>query len=188
MEKECEFNGVQFVNRLCTATNKNQKQLADELHVSESTITNWKKKNIIPKTEQLLAIYETYGLSADFLLGLEHVKTTSAPTTAHHTFKELLREIMLYDVFTEEKPTHEYPVRIEWTRDISLFEDDIELYGAAIDVAVHFCLDKGKTIYPPNIESAIDQYNKMRPVLSMDALKDRAALLIDDVLNRLPYD
>lgn len=46
--------------------------LGKALKVSNSTITRWENGNIIPSIEHLYNIAKFFGVSADYLLGLEN--------------------------------------------------------------------------------------------------------------------
>lgn len=46
-------------------------KLGEILNVSNSTITRWENGNIIPSIENLYNIAVYFGVSADYLLGLE---------------------------------------------------------------------------------------------------------------------
>lgn len=47
-----------------------QKKLADTLHVSKQTVSNWENDNIAPSVEMLIKIAAFFHVSTDFLLGL----------------------------------------------------------------------------------------------------------------------
>ncbi len=49
-----------------------QKELANNLHVSKQTISNWENGNIAPSVEMLIKIAKFFHVSTDFLLGLNH--------------------------------------------------------------------------------------------------------------------
>ena len=47
-----------------------QEDLANKLHVTKSTISNWEQEKCVPPHELLVQICRLYGVSADFLLGV----------------------------------------------------------------------------------------------------------------------
>lgn len=62
----CErFKELRQSNKLSTI------KLGELLNVSNSTITRWENGNIIPSIENLYNICKYFGVSADYLIGLE---------------------------------------------------------------------------------------------------------------------
>lgn len=59
------------IKRLRNAYNLSQKKLADTLHVSKQTVSNWENGNIAPSVEMLMKIAAFFRVSTDFLLGLD---------------------------------------------------------------------------------------------------------------------
>ena len=53
------------------AHNLNQVQLADELHVSKQSVSNWENTSIMPSIEILLKISRYFRVSTDYLLELD---------------------------------------------------------------------------------------------------------------------
>ena len=51
--------------------NLNQVQLADELHVSKQSVSNWENNSIMPSIEILLKISRYFRVSTDYLLELD---------------------------------------------------------------------------------------------------------------------
>jgi len=51
-----------------------QQQLADQLGVSQRVITYWERKHVALKPEQLSALADALGVSADFLLSRDKAK------------------------------------------------------------------------------------------------------------------
>ena len=49
--------------------NDTQATLAEKLVVSKTTVSNWEQGKCEPKYEQLCAICDLYGVSADYLIG-----------------------------------------------------------------------------------------------------------------------
>ena len=52
--------------------NLSQVQLAQALHVSKQSVSNWENNNILPSIEVLLQIAAYFSVSTDYLLGLDH--------------------------------------------------------------------------------------------------------------------
>ena len=53
------------------AHNLNQVQLAEELHVSKQSVSNWENNSIMPSIEILLKISKFFRVSTDYLLELD---------------------------------------------------------------------------------------------------------------------
>ena len=50
----------------------NQVELAQKLNVTKQTVSNWENDNIQPSIEMLVRLSSIFGVSTDFLLGLEN--------------------------------------------------------------------------------------------------------------------
>lgn len=48
-----------------------QVQLAESLHVSKQSVSNWENGNILPSIEMLMKLAQHFSVSTDYLLGLE---------------------------------------------------------------------------------------------------------------------
>lgn len=53
------------------AVNLSQVQLAEKLHVSKQSVSNWENGNILPSIEMLVKIARVFSVSTDYLLGLD---------------------------------------------------------------------------------------------------------------------
>lgn len=62
------------IKQLRIARNISQTELANRLTVSKQTVSNWENNNIQPSVEMLLSIARFFGVSCDFLLGLDNCK------------------------------------------------------------------------------------------------------------------
>ena len=49
-----------------------QRQLAEQLHVSIGTISNYENNNHLPDVEKMIDLASLFGVSTDYLLGLCH--------------------------------------------------------------------------------------------------------------------
>lgn len=49
-----------------------QVQLANVLHVSKQSVSNWENNNILPSVEMLVTMAHFFSVSTDYLLELEH--------------------------------------------------------------------------------------------------------------------
>ena len=58
---------------LRTAFGWSQVQMAQKLNISKQTVSNWENDNIQPSIEMLLRIAKTFGVTTDYLLGLDQI-------------------------------------------------------------------------------------------------------------------
>ncbi len=59
------------IKNLREVRNLSQVQLAEALHVSKQSISNWENENIFPSIERLVKIAAFFQVSADYLLGID---------------------------------------------------------------------------------------------------------------------
>lgn len=62
------------IKRLRNSYNLSQVRLAEELHVSKQTVSNWENNNILPSIEMLIKIAQFFSVSTDYLLELDNRK------------------------------------------------------------------------------------------------------------------
>ena len=65
----------QRIHELRTARNVSQVKLAEILGVTKQSVSNWENDNIQPSSEILMKLAEYFGVSTDYLLGLEEKRT-----------------------------------------------------------------------------------------------------------------
>ena len=63
----------QRINELRRACVWNQVELAARLNVTKQTMSNWENDNIQPSIEMLVRISKIFGVTTDYLLGLDDV-------------------------------------------------------------------------------------------------------------------
>ena len=63
----------QRINELRRACGWNQVELAALLNVTKQTMSNWENDNIQPSIEMLVRISKIFGVTTDYLLGLDDV-------------------------------------------------------------------------------------------------------------------
>lgn len=56
----------------------NQTQLAQRLNVSKQSLSNWENDNILPSVEAVVSIARFFGVSTDYLLGLDQRRSLDA--------------------------------------------------------------------------------------------------------------
>ena len=61
----------QRIRELRCACGWSQVELAKRLGLSKQTISNWENDNIQPSIEMLMRLSKVFGVSTDYLLGLE---------------------------------------------------------------------------------------------------------------------
>ena len=76
------------INQLRTALGWSQVELAHRLQISKQTVSNWENDNIQPSVDMLVRLSRVFGVSTDYLLGLEEtprldVQGLSAVAVAH---------------------------------------------------------------------------------------------------------
>ena len=76
------------IKELRCSRNISQVELANALFVSKQSVSNWENDNIMPSVEMLVKIANYFGVSTDYLLGLENnekidVNGLSADQIAH---------------------------------------------------------------------------------------------------------
>lgn len=67
----------QRIGELRTACGWSQVELAKRLRVAKQTVSNWENDNIQPSIEMLVRLSGIFGVSTDYLLGLEKVPRLS---------------------------------------------------------------------------------------------------------------
>ena len=61
----------QRIYQLRSALGWSQVELARKLNVAKQTVSNWENDNIQPSIEMLIRLSRLFGVSTDYLLGLE---------------------------------------------------------------------------------------------------------------------
>ena len=67
----------QRINELRTAKGWSQVGLAKRLRVAKQTVSNWENDNIQPSIEMLVRLAKLFGVTTDYLLGLEETPRLS---------------------------------------------------------------------------------------------------------------
>ncbi len=63
----------QRINELRKERGWNQVDLAKKLNITKQTVSNWENDNIQPSVEMLIRISNVFGVSTDYLLGLDNI-------------------------------------------------------------------------------------------------------------------
>lgn len=92
----------QRISEIRIALGWSQVELAKRLGVAKQTVSNWENENIQPSIEMLIRLARLFGVTTDYLLGLDQVPRISveglnANTVAHISllvgdFRELTKE------------------------------------------------------------------------------------------------
>lgn len=67
----------QRIERLRSELGWTQVQLARKLNVAKQTVSNWENDNIQPSIEMLVRIAKLFGVTTDYLLGLDEIPRLS---------------------------------------------------------------------------------------------------------------
>lgn len=73
------------INELRKARGWSQVDLAKKLNISKQTVSNWENDNILPSIDMLIHLSKAFGVSTDYLLGLEttpRIDVTGLSTSA----------------------------------------------------------------------------------------------------------
>ena len=71
----------------------NQVQLAKQLNITKQTVSNWENENIQPSVEMLVRIAKLFGVSSDYLLGLNETAYINADGLPIHFIAHLTQII-----------------------------------------------------------------------------------------------
>ncbi|EQA3607315.1 helix-turn-helix domain-containing protein [Enterococcus faecalis] len=83
------------VKDLAKKRNKNLKQVAEEIGLSENAFYKWKNQS--PKAETLQKVADYFGVTTDYLLGRTDTPQFSAKNEREATIEEALNSVMSYD-------------------------------------------------------------------------------------------
>jgi len=61
------------IHELRTAMGWSQVELAKRLQISKQTVSNWENDNIQPSIDMLVRISRLFGVTTDYLLGLDDI-------------------------------------------------------------------------------------------------------------------
>ena len=64
----------QRISTLRNSCNWSQVELAKRLGVAKQTVSNWENENILPSIEMLIRLSMIFGVTTDYLLGLDNIK------------------------------------------------------------------------------------------------------------------
>lgn len=63
------------IHELRLAAGLTQVSLANELNVTKQSVSNWENDNILPSIDVLMRMAKYFGVSTDYLLGLDDVQS-----------------------------------------------------------------------------------------------------------------
>lgn len=81
---------IKHFRKLC---NMSQRELADKLHVSQSSITQWEREERTPDIETIINLCSIFGVTSDMLLGNELNENSTRLLTSAAPFIELSHEL-----------------------------------------------------------------------------------------------
>ena len=67
----------QRISEMRTAFGWSQVELAKHLGVAKQTVSNWENENILPSIEMLIRLARLFGVTTDYLLGLDQMPRLS---------------------------------------------------------------------------------------------------------------
>ncbi len=67
----------QRITEMRTAFGWSQVELAKRLGVAKQTVSNWENENIQPSIEMLIRLSKLFGVTTDYLLGLDNIPRLS---------------------------------------------------------------------------------------------------------------
>lgn len=85
------------LKELRNAQNLNQVQLGNILGVSKQCISNWENNNIQPSIDMLVKIAEYFGVTTDYLLGLDkrvYVNVDGLTTSQRDHVQQIINDIV----------------------------------------------------------------------------------------------
>lgn len=65
------------ISELRAACGWSQVELAKRLRVAKQTVSNWENENILPSIEMVVRLSKIFGVTTDYLLGLEDIPRLS---------------------------------------------------------------------------------------------------------------
>lgn len=65
------------INELRCAFGWSQTELAKRMNISKQTVSNWENDNIQPSIEMLVKMSKIFGVTTDYLLGLDEIPRVS---------------------------------------------------------------------------------------------------------------
>ncbi len=167
------YNGKEFVEKLKMITNKNQKEIAEDLGLSAANLNKWKNEESKPSVDILLEISKKYNCSIDYLLGVN--KENVSPDLL-----DLLRNIIIYD-FKQRDPLSDL-LHISETDhyiDIKTELDEDVLFKTNATVRFY---TYGKTNY---VGMLLNGYLKLKEALRLDLIdEDMSMKMIEELINR----
>lgn len=87
---DCGFMFFDIFYKLCKRKGVSCKKAAEEIGLSNSITTKWKKTGATPSGETLEKVATYFGVSADYLLGKEETKKAPTETSAR---KDILDDV-----------------------------------------------------------------------------------------------
>lgn len=86
----------QRINELRLAFRWSQVDLASKLNVAKQTVSNWENENIQPSIQILVRLAKLFGVTTDYLLGLEDIPRLDVDGLPMHVVSHLSQLISDY--------------------------------------------------------------------------------------------
>ncbi len=88
----------QRIAEMRTALGWSQVEMAKRLNVAKQTVSNWENENIQPSIEMLVRLSQLFGVSTDYLLGLDIIPRISIeglPTSVVAHLAQLIDDLKI---------------------------------------------------------------------------------------------
>lgn len=156
-----------------TKSGKTQKQVADEIGVTKSTVSLWENGETLPDAKDIVALAEIYNVSCDFLL----CRTNSSNAKEHIAVDELgLSEAIVH---TLKQTLHDPISFADVINSLEYFNDSMELLFNAFQ-----CIEDAENY--DSFEIDLEEIKKQKGLehigLSLVPAKDCAHFYINTVI------
>lgn len=102
------FNGKKFGEKIKEVSNgKTQKEIAELLNISPSSVNQWINGNKTPTIEHLLTLSETFNCSIDYLLG-------RSDDIINLDIRDIIRQLFIYDYYNKKRNQEELDEKGEY--------------------------------------------------------------------------
>ena len=81
---------IKHFRKLCHLS---QRELADLMHVSQSSVTQWEREERTPDIEKIIQLCSIFGVTSDMLIGIELNENSTRLLTSAAPYIELAHEL-----------------------------------------------------------------------------------------------
>ena len=90
------MNEIERIKELREKAGYSQAQLAKKLDVTRSSVNAWEMGISIPSTQYIVELARYFGVSADYLLGIDHTATVSVQGLSDREIASIVEIIQCY--------------------------------------------------------------------------------------------